>query len=143
MSEIKVGDVVAWADVPDGALVRENDGNAYALKLPAWALWIHIPPHASWWPATQERWNPAQVRGSVTIVALGLAGEESAADLQRLAEVFEVREALLADEVLWSVAHEMCMRHGTTKSGAEHLYAAGWCPGMSAEDAARLLAGGP
>lgn len=49
--------------------------------------------------------------------------------LRRLAEVFEVREAVakrwgadLADEL------------------SERLHAAGWRPGMTAEDAARLLA---
>jgi hypothetical protein len=71
-----------------------------------------------------------------TIVALGLTGEESAADLQRLAEVFEVREYLIrsGDDAVWC-GQELDVF-------AACLHAAGWRPGMSAEDAARRLAGG-
>lgn len=79
----------------------------------------------------------APLRGgdSVTIVALGITGEETAADLQRLAEVFEVREALMREDE--DYAHLPL----TATLAAERLHAAGWRPGMTAEDAARLLAG--
>ncbi len=126
---VKVGDVVAWADVPDGALVRE-DG-------PSWP-----------WGFYKER---------VTIVALGLTGQESADDLRRLAEMFEVREALTAGPALGA---GFCRVYLGSDDGtgdnliggfsgsfeaarsvwAKRLHAAGWRPGMTAEDAARMLA---
>lgn len=93
-----------------------------------------------------------------TIVALDLTGQETAADLQRLAEVFEVREALDratsprrqrpsggGHDLTWTV-------HGTPLNipvketpdkFAERLHALGWRKGMTAEDTARLLAEHP
>ena len=62
---VKIGDTVAWADVPDGAMVREREGDC-AVR--------HVY---------------SGVRGNVTIIALGLTGFESAEDLQRMAEVFD------------------------------------------------------
>jgi hypothetical protein len=76
-----------------------------------------------------------------TIIALGLSGQEAAADLQRLAEVYEVREAMLswsADERAVVLAHEAAW--GILSEVAERLHASGFRRGMTAEDAASLLA---
>ena len=157
---IKVGDVVAWKHVPKGALVRDfcdRSGHAY-LRCGGYGDTVHNPA----WPAPFE----------ATIVALGLTGQESAADLRRLAEVFEVREALVGltlpvalfawqcRDALnatrpcgtticgvvpanWARSEMWHMKHcGNCRSEvAECLHAAGWQPGMTAEDAARLLRG--
>lgn len=110
----KIGDVVAWESVPDGALVRYGD-----------RYYVRLPDDRGWWVGTTGRpwaafgrgpaipgekmdglrkrgwtWSWHNDNDPVTIVALGLTGEESAGDLCRMAEV----------------------------------------PGMTAEDAARLLA---
>lgn len=79
----------------------------------------------------------------VVVIALNLTGSETAADLQRLAEIFEVREALVQlfraenpadNERLRTMLMSLC------DGAAEILHAAGWRPGMTAENAARLLA---
>jgi hypothetical protein len=96
----KVGDLVAWPLVPDGALVRDDRGRRRLYVRHAGhgdtvhdSRWLQRSGRAwrSWsraWP-----WNisPAD---SVTIVALDVPADASAVDLQQLAEVFEVREAL-------------------------------------------------
>ncbi len=104
-------------------------------------------------------WNvPWDIRnpGPVTIVALSLTGQETADDLRRLAEVFEVREALRLrawrkdSHLPWHTSLRPFDEDGVVASGktaeeaiqaaAERLHSAGWRPGMTAEDAARLLA---
>lgn len=149
----KIGDVVAWADVPDGALVRTERQR--------WLIRRHdgegsyVGEDGPSWP-----WGPYKER--VTIVALGLSGQESADDLRRLAEMFEVREALDAMLVCpycnneeatvgecedGSISQPWCMECDTEMGSpgyvdeAERLHAAGWRPGMTAEDAGRLLGG--
>ncbi len=159
---VRVGDVVAWADVPDGALVRDADGFCAVRKYDRgawvfgqnreWTAWIAASstPLVRGWP-----WAGDVPDGCarVTIVALGLTGHESADDLRRMAEVFEVREALLqahgTDAELWHSAAWGSARQGVgvtlaavAQDAAERLHAAGWRPGMTAEDAARLLAEG-
>ena len=150
MSEktIQVGDVVAWADVPDGAMVRE--------LAPSKRVWVRhsrtrgtrrADPWGRWREEIALSWillapiNLARTGSEpVTIVALGLTGQESADDLRRLAEVFEVREALLA---LWDGKQPTWtgfILPSNVEVIAESLHAAGWRPGMTAEDAARLLA---
>jgi hypothetical protein len=93
-----VGDVVAWDEVPDEALVLWND-DTYLVFQPKRIFQAHYPSVP--WMAPEgegsgrELWAhmaPAQV----TIIALNLTGQETAADLQRLAEVYEVREVLTA-----------------------------------------------
>lgn len=100
-----------------------------------------------------------EVSGTLTIVALGLSGDESADDLRRLAEVYEVRyfltygdqrksgaanrdEVQAIERAAWPyVGAVEGETHATIKDRcAEILYAARWRPGMTAEDAARLLA---
>lgn len=111
---IKVGDVVAWADVPDGTLARYNDG-CYFLRLGN----LDTDRLVRDWTWSTQDWD------RVTIIAMGLTGHETADDLRRLAEVFEVREALTAV--------------GGPAELAERLHAAGWRPGDTAERAALLL----
>jgi len=147
----KVGDVVAWADVPDGALVRESQ-DWHALRLRGRGIYVG-EPGADWLSANpwsdegRWPWNNGGDGSPVTIVALGVPADATAAELQRLAEVFEVREAL--SQVDWSAVPrlpddlEHLARHNEDEALqqlAERLHAAGWRKGRSAEDAARLLA---
>lgn len=128
MKTIKVGDVVAWAGVPVRALVREAGGR-FAVR--------HDLRHGSYPFDTVVRWlwgHGFECHSAVTVVALDLTGDESVDDLRRLAEVFEVREHLMStgDDSIWFGEH--------IDDLAPQLQAAGWRPGMTAEDAARLLA---
>ncbi len=88
-----------------------------------------------------------------TIKVGEVTGQETAADLQRLAEVYEVRDALFTApdivEFMHTSVEDMnsyecpeCSPHEPQAWtwAAERLHAAGWRPGMTAEDAARLLA---
>lgn len=157
MTAPRVGDVVAWADVPDGALVRWRD---VYLCFQARRVFQVYYPGVSWLAPEGEgngrdRWAH-MVEARATIIALGLTGQESADDLRRLAEVFEVRECLyLADhpfQDLESRKLPKCSRLRVGNVGyfiadsddltwtAERLHAAGWRPGMTAEDAVGLLA---
>jgi hypothetical protein len=110
----KVGDVVAWTIVDDGTMVladMSEQGKFYAVKHHGRGEWVG--PNEGWtsftgpwsWP-----WSPAplSLRGEVTIIAMGLTGQETAADLQRLAEVFEVREALLATPCVACMGEAVC-----------------------------------
>jgi hypothetical protein len=170
----KVGDTVAWADVPDGAMVRESDGR-YQARLNRRGGTV-FSPH---WPLPQawsgpHWWGPwlGAGFGHVTIIALNLTGTETAADLQRLAEVFDIRRRVVCR--MWKMSSygvfsvymrpdggdmgvdDICCvaerfktqsRHASSGYEArdevtERLHAAGFRAGMTAEDAARLLAGG-
>lgn len=162
---IKVGDVVPWVDVPDGALVRERmeeRATIWCLRVGDLGAVVHVDGRG--WRSFELGWEwdeLADPTASVTIVALGLTGQESADDLRRLAEVFEVREALdamlvchncgneeptigeLEDGTIsqpWCTECDSEMGYPHFASEAERLHAAGWRPGMTAEDAARLLA---
>lgn len=141
---IKVGDVVEWAEAPDGALVRRDDGQ-HAIKShgrgfwagPSWCaptqMWI-------WWVWSTEKRYP-----HVTVIALNVPAGVTVDDLKRLAEVFSVREALLAMNkaptmafaVLLEVAHDP--DDHSWDGLAQRLHAARWRPGMSAEEATRCL----
>lgn len=163
MTVPKVGDVVAWDDVPSGALVRVaanpdfgyHEG-AHSLRRGDRGVWVQDEVRWSCWPdEPQWEWGGAVDAGCVgedpTIVALNLTGQETAADLQRLAEVFEVREAMTARLGAdgWKVAlgpvPVMEINSGSTRDAAlevaaHYLHALGWRKGQTAEDAARLLA---
>ncbi|HRU10512.1 MAG TPA: hypothetical protein P5144_14155, partial [Thermoanaerobaculia bacterium] len=155
MTSIKVGDVVAWDKVPDGALARRtvDDGGFFYLRRAeeGWCVgkmqddgerYFEALP-ANLWPWRFKAYEAAPV----TIVALGLTGQETADDLRRIAEVFEVWEALHAMQraptagyvLLCEMAKDEDWRPLTWHQLAERLHAAGWRPGMTAEDAARLL----
>jgi len=148
MEDVKVGDMVAWANVPDGAMVqhRDGDGDTYTevrANGRGWCVNVTDDPDDWDYPAMGGLAAPDRV----TVVAMGLTGQESAADLQRLAEVFEVREAWLAMPP-FEIARIASLVVAYADAGAvgafddfyRRLHAAGWRPGMTAEDAARMLA---
>jgi hypothetical protein len=156
----KIGDVVAWAKVPNGALVLF--GIEYARRLGVDGWWCI--ENAEWYALRDDPsvfiWDNERPHGAlVTIIALGLTGREIAADLQRMAEVFEVQEALrglfgatmkdraLRPTMLTLVAFADARSEGEPKKGidvlAEHLHASGWRPGDTAERASELLRGAP
>lgn len=156
--QIEVGDKVAWADVPDGALVRpDNDARVYSMRINGGGRYV-CSPKGVWrgfkeFPGTPWGWDtdadPPE-RTPAIIVALGLTGEETADDLRALAERFEVREALNVRPMMigrlgvYVQAQRVWWQDGVTADKlrsliAERLHAAGWKPGMTAEDAARLL----
>jgi hypothetical protein len=160
----KIGDVVAWAlcgTIPWGALLAYREGWT-AVRVGnggfRWAqmdgIWCHNPVFWKDGGIMEDgaRWD--LLEGSVTIIALHLTGQETAADLRRRAEVFEVREALRSvpsipvmgrNVFLVLDGHVWAWGFGGGDDGeirmrfAERLHAAGWRPGMTAEDAARLL----
>lgn len=137
-NEVKVGDLVIWTDAPNGALVRQDSDFYLRINDHGWCVcngyrWAAFACYAD--GAISQPW-PWYGAGQVTIIALGITGSETAADLQRLAEIFEVREQLLDPGIA-----------GFTKTSADEmeywarrLYDAGLRHGMAAEDAARLLA---
>lgn len=154
----KVGDVVAWADAPDGAMVRDRDG-AYHLRRDGGGTCVRSSRSQQWhsWdekvPPRERGWDWIRCEAldgeRAVIVALGLTSQETAADLQRMAEVFEVREALdhlfgltiSPSQVERQAAVRALYQHSTRglHGLAERLHALGWRKGQTAEDAARLL----
>ena len=93
MSTIKIGDTVAWADVPDGAMVRA--GGDHVVRLRGRGVYVSEPGEpwldANPW-SDEGKWlwsSPRDQAERVTIIALGLTGSESAEDLQRMAEIFD------------------------------------------------------
>ena len=85
----------------------------------------------------------AQIEVGDVVAWADVPAYASADDLRRLAEVFEVREALpLGEPALVVALGNIC---GLTLDqikdiAAKRLHAAGWRPGMTAEDAASMLA---
>ena len=167
----KIGDVVPWSNVPNGALVQVQFSaglRRFPTQIAVNGDYIMcVGGHGQvvgsddgdgpLWTARDldDAWTWRTGDGEATIVALGLTGQESADDLRRLAEVFEVREALgtmraadhateraLEDAIKGAAAGPtMSDLFAAMTTVAERLHAAGWRPGMTAEDAARLLAG--
>jgi hypothetical protein len=86
---VKVGDVVAWADVPDGALVKGQNG--YHTRIVGGGRLVGWTPQGvpECWAIGGTTWAWGDVGICVTIVALGLTGQETADDLRRTAEDFE------------------------------------------------------
>jgi hypothetical protein len=156
VTALKVGDVVDWADVPDGALVRDAQG-WHAIRMRGRGVYVGQPGE-EWLPANpwsdDGRWHWTRVEDAqATIIAINRTGQETADDLRRLAEVFEVREVLSRHRLPARV-----VVHGQTvmidrwmydhaDAGGDFLgtvavclHVNGWRAGMTAEDAARLLA---
>ena len=159
--QIKVGDVVAWEDVPSGALARRGPAEVQSQKRLA-------PIYTGWFTKTRPIrfsvdlvvWGNAAAcdcdpcaSDLVTIIALDVPDDATADDLRTLVERFEVRcELPLAELHAWGRDREYAVFFGTRRIAghwdgehartlaAERLHAAGWRPGMTAEDAARLLA---
>lgn len=150
MPDIKVGDTVAWADVPDGAMVRSAAKMYYRRAGDGgWCVGCVIGERQHWEPLGLRPWRwQGGIAHNVQVIALGLTGSESAADLQGMAERFDIRAALRIDLGLPGFSRvflgdEMV---GGFSGGdglsywAERLHAAGFRAGMTPEDAARLLA---
>lgn len=160
---IKVGDVVAWDAVPSGALVlcsTTSGGRAYLLVSPAHVCAVKYS-NAPWLAplrallmtnhgGLRQAWDLMLADQRVTIVALDVPADATAEDLRGLAEVFEVREALLKFnlstlagvlglELTVYLVGNLLAVFRNIDAAAELLYRAGWRPGMTAEDAARLL----
>jgi hypothetical protein len=142
----KVGDVLAWEQVPSGALVRGPwDERGFFVERGAWRYRVKGALSSVWYSErSAQAYRAANLDTLVTIIALGLTGQETAADLQRLAEVFEVREAVKK----WSREEWVQMPRrgdmpGLLSDFVRDLHAAGWCPGDTAERAAELLRGAP
>ena len=89
--------------------------------------WHSWDEDETWMPHPSSQWR---------IIATNLTGSETVADLQRLAEIFEVREQLLDP----GVAGFTKTSSDEMENWARRLYDAGFRRGMTAEDAARLLA---
>lgn len=141
----KIGDIVAWADVPSGAMVRwrwDGHGDEFYWKRHRFVA-SRVGTHDGRWRGPGDDNGSFAPHEPVTIIALDVPADATADQLRELVEVFEVREAIAA-----GVAHttpgmqHVCIRYfdddATRMAG--RLHAAGWRPGMTAEDAARLLA---
>lgn len=131
--QVRVGDVVAWDAVPSGALVRDEEGDI-AGRVGDIGHWARI---AGGWLVDWRDWlwvTDRGHRGFATIMALDLRDAASYDEVRTFAEVFEVREAFQA---MRRAVREASGQH--INEVAERLHAAGWRPGMTAEDAARLL----
>lgn len=118
------------------------------------------------WPARVsvpwKGWSPDD--HEVTIIALGLTGQETADDLRRLADIFDTTERLYGGAGHGVAFEDLLVqatggdegpladydtsaepKHAPSRRAlAERLHAAGWRgreTGKSPEDAARMLAG--
>lgn len=158
----EIGDTIEWSDVPIGALVRRNrddGGLSYYLRcgVRGWCVGYSHPTAIAHWEPFQNGWvwnYGLDPDCEVTIIAMDLTGSESADDLRRLAEVFEVRKTLNVRPMMmigrlgvYVQVQRVWWQDGVTADElrsliAERLHAAGWRPGDSAERAAELLAGG-
>lgn len=164
MSTVKVGDVVAWDKVPSGALVKQGHSFIVRMGDGGWHVggpdgaWSSFSTWSDGEPSEPWPWKGSGI-GLLSIVALNVRANATAADLQRLAEVFEVREVLQVEDAYQFKVGE-CYHFFSVALGrnvvsrvrgpgsadeargwvATLLHRAGWRPGMTAEDAARLLA---
>lgn len=143
--QTNVGDVVAWDKVPNGALVRSvaNTGMTWWYRRMGESgdvAGIRRADGAGTFWSTGEKsehdramwkgWSPDDWR--VTVIALGLTGQETAAELQRLAEVYEVREALLAVPCVACGGSTVCWGYSDVEP--EHLPMCDGCCYHTGED---------
>lgn len=98
----KVGDVVAWADVPDGALVLE-----YSTEVPGWwhvsrrvnGRGVCVGNDRNEWEAFSDApgglwsWNSVHHESHATIVTMGITGHEDADTLRSMTHGFLARVA--------------------------------------------------
>lgn len=142
-NEVKIGDVVPWSQVPSGAMVRCSMGD-HALRRGEAGCWVSLCDHwynyRMWWPWDSEPGK--HTRPPFTIIALNLTGQEPAAELQRLAEIFDVCEAFVeffrAEEPA-DVHRLKLVMMALCDGAAEVLHAAGWRRGMSLAQAHKIL----
>lgn len=135
---IKVGDMCGWLDVPDRGLARTKDGSvAYrnqgrgVFVAQPGERWLGTRP---WADEGKWRWGTMSLEETVTIIALDVPTDATAEQLRELAERFEIREHLIStgDDSIWFGEDIDVI--------VPRLHRSGWRPGMTAEDAARLLA---
>lgn len=164
-----IGDVVAWADVPDGALVFDRGSDmwpepAYAIRRGDRGRWVHEERVTDWtltlaeWP-WQTGEDSGQGANGVSIVALDVPADATAEHLCELAGRFAVREDIASalrradrgsrdprDEFFAGLIVRVAAARADEDEDeaatelAAQLHRAGWRPGMAAEEAARLLA---
>ena len=96
---VKVGDVVAWDEVPDltialdevGDCVVRTSGDLHQLEFdllrPVSAKWVHYFRGQDVWKSACR--HSSNAKRPLTIVALNLSGNENSDDLRALAEAFE------------------------------------------------------
>jgi len=154
----QIGDSVEWVDVPNGAMVRTDPDTGLiwhevrylrnGRSLGSVAGIHHCDTHfGNWFACPPKRDDPVWMEwphsGPVTIVALGLTGKETPADMQRLAEIFAVHEALRAmnpiDFLVATGGIGPESRSFNISEASPLLHAAGWRPGMTPEQAAGSL----
>jgi hypothetical protein len=144
-----VGDVVAWDEVQDGWLVLGANGTL-AARRQANGL---IVGRGGSQGIIAEHWGESS--DIVTIIAAGLTGKETADDLQRLAEVYDIDqcieahrlparvrlngETLIVERWLYDLAGH-AGDDGWCRVIAEHLHRVGWRRGDGAVKARELLA---
>lgn len=148
-NEVRVGDVVFWEKVPPDALVQVVGGAddlglpaAYAIRSGDGGKWVYDPDEVGRviWSTAQATWRWTSAldagvippSGECTIIALNLTGQETAADLQRLAEVYEVREALLAVPCVACGGSTVCWGYSDVEP--EHLPMCDGCCYHTGED---------
>lgn len=132
--QIKVGDVVnRGRDAPPGALVKSSGGRFIWRRGDEGQI-VKVPGDEPWGVDDVWWWQWYATSDMVTIIALDVPADATAENLRELAERFEIREHLIrtGDDSIWfgEDIDDLVPR----------LHAAGWRPGMTAEDAARLLA---
>lgn len=136
---------------PDGSIAYRHNSRGVFVAQPG-EPWLGAQP---WADEGKWRWGTLSLEEKVTIIALGVPADATAADLQRLADVFEIDrlltshrlparvklngETLIIDRWLYDLAVQAGGDDGWTRIIAEHLHRVGWEPGMTAEDARRLL----
>lgn len=83
---VKVGDVVAWDEVPSGAMVKLHEWFAY--RRLSVGRWIGSP-FSKDFVVDKVGWQWGDGADTPTIIALNLTGHELADELRVLAEAFE------------------------------------------------------
>jgi hypothetical protein len=89
---VSVGDIVAWDDVPNGAMICGRIYNKihYAVRIGDNGKWVG---NDECWERWTDGWDwlgrPQHLKGRPKIIALNLTGNETADDLRALAEAFE------------------------------------------------------
>jgi len=88
---MKIGDSVRSADVPDGAMVRIEQGAESWHFIKLGGMGEVVEHRGRWWPAAlttigQQPWYTLMPYANAPVIAaLGLTGQESADDLRALA----------------------------------------------------------
>lgn len=164
-TDYRVGDIVEWADVPNGALVRSDPKTGLTWHEVRYlrngvskgaVAGIHHRDGSDtcgvttgkWYACPSQRDDPdwldwPHTSGPVTIIALNLTGKETPADMQRLTEIYVIHEALRAmnplDFLVATGGIAPDSRSFNISEAPPLLHAAGWRPGMTPEQAAACL----